>query len=181
VVSKVSFFLGFRRPNLITAQSGWHKLIVTRGGRRTQKNYKKPGPGRMAETTRPLIRATSRAEVDVIGAQLCSCARAIFPWKTLSWSARSFPLIIVDNCPHIHNTASFQIVDYFHGSIYRVIRIWGYRDLARLLGESRWSKKWGDVRRKKLHRSRNSCIVNGRSCGWIVTVNSGLKCAHSWN
>ena len=31
-----------------------------------------------------LVRATSRAEVDVIGTQLCSCARAIFSLTTLS-------------------------------------------------------------------------------------------------
>jgi len=47
-------------------------------GGRLKKSKKKPAragwPRRLA-----LVRATSRAEVDVIGAQLCSYARAIFP------------------------------------------------------------------------------------------------------
>ena len=46
------------------------------GGRlkKSKKNTAPAGwPRRLA-----LVQATSRAEVDVIGAQLCSCARAIF-------------------------------------------------------------------------------------------------------
>jgi len=30
-------------------------------------------------------------------------------------------------------------------------------------------------------KSKNSCQMNGRSCGCIGTVDSGPKCAHSWN
>jgi len=54
-----------------------------------------------------LVRATQRAEVDVIGAQLCSFARAIFSCVTLSWSHCSLPLIIVDNSPNMYNTCFF--------------------------------------------------------------------------
>jgi len=54
-----------------------------------------------------LVRATPRAQVDVIGAQLCSCTRLIFAWLTLSWSDCSSPLIIVDNSPSMHNTGFF--------------------------------------------------------------------------
>jgi len=54
-----------------------------RGGRLTKKFLKNPAragwPRRLA-----LVRATSRAEVDVIGPQLCSCAPAIFPSLALS-------------------------------------------------------------------------------------------------
>ena len=39
---------------------------------------------------------------DVISAQLCSCARAIFPSLALSWSDCSLPLIIVNNCPKFY-------------------------------------------------------------------------------
>ena len=50
---------------------------VTRGGRQTEKSKKNAvragWPRRFA-----LIQATSRAEVDVISAKLCSCDRAIF-------------------------------------------------------------------------------------------------------
>jgi len=45
-------------------------------GARLQLYIKKKGPGRMAETNQA---GTSSEEVDVIGAQLCSHARAIFP------------------------------------------------------------------------------------------------------
>jgi len=88
------------------------------GGRRTKKKKENPAgwPRRLS-----LIRATSRAEVDVIGAQLYSCARAIFPSQTLSWSTRSLPLIIVDNCPHMHNTGFFpncSLLSATNGSIW---------------------------------------------------------------
>jgi len=54
-----------------------------------------------------LVRTTSRAEVDVISAQLCSCNRAIFPSLALSWLDRSVTLIIVDASPNLHNTGFF--------------------------------------------------------------------------
>jgi len=54
-----------------------------------------------------LVRVTLRAEDDVIGAQLCSCTKTIFPWLTLSRSDWSTPLIIVDNSPSMHNTGFF--------------------------------------------------------------------------
>jgi len=38
--------------------------------------------------------------------------------------------------------------------------------------------RWG---KKIARKSRNSCRVNSRSCGCIGTVDSGPKCAHSWN
>ena len=53
------------------------------GGRLTKKSKKKPDRAGWSRHL-ALIRATSRAEVDVIGAQLCSCARAIFPSVALS-------------------------------------------------------------------------------------------------
>jgi len=73
------------------------------GLKKSKKKPARPGwPRRLA-----LVRATPRAEVDVISAQLCSCTRAIFPWLALFWSARSLPLIIVDNSPNMHNTGFF--------------------------------------------------------------------------
>jgi len=55
------------------------------------------GPGRMVEDA---SRWYGPLRVDVIGAQLRSFARAIFPSLTLSLSDRSLPLIIVDNSPN---------------------------------------------------------------------------------
>jgi len=75
------------------------------GGRLTKSEKNLPRAGWLRHF--PLVRATSREEVDVISAQLCSCARAIFSWVTLSWSDGSLPPIIVDNCPNIHNTCFF--------------------------------------------------------------------------
>jgi len=45
--------------------------------------------------------------MDIISAQLCSCAREIFAWVALFWSALSLLLIIVDNSPNMHNTGFF--------------------------------------------------------------------------
>jgi len=85
-----------------------------------KKSKKKPAragwPRRLA-----LVRGTSRAEVDVIGAQLCSCTRAIFSSITLSWSDCSLPLIIVDNSPNLHNTGFFPdcfLLSVTNGSIW---------------------------------------------------------------
>jgi len=39
----------------------------------------------------------------------------------------------------------------------------GYRDLARLLGES-WTKKWGAIRAKQLHRNRETVVQ------WMVGI-----------
>jgi len=41
---------------------------------------------------------------------------------------------------------------------------WGYRDLARLFGESWWSKKWGAIRGKKMHGNREIVVE------WTVGV-----------
>jgi len=89
-------------------------------GGRLKKSKKIPAragwPRRLA-----LVRATSRAEVDVIGAHLCSCARAIFPWVALYWSARSISLIFVDNSPSMHNTDFFPdsyLLSVTNGSIW---------------------------------------------------------------
>ena len=56
-----------------------------------------------------------------------------------------------------------------------------YRDSPRLLGESWWPKNEGPFGEKNAQKSRNSCSINSRSCGCIGTVESGSKCAHSWN
>jgi len=56
-----------------------------------------------------LVRATSRAEVDVISAHL------------LSWSDRPLPLIIVQNSPNMHNTGFFpdcHLLSLTNGSIW---------------------------------------------------------------
>jgi len=72
-------------------------------GKKKEKNKDQDGwPRRLV-----LVRATPRAEVDIISAQLGSCARAIFPCLTLFWSARSLPLMIVDNSPNMHTTGLF--------------------------------------------------------------------------
>ena len=42
-------------------------------------------------------------------------------------------------------------------------------------------KMRGHSEKKNLRKSRNSCLVNGRSCGCIGTVDSRPKCAYSWN
>ena len=60
----------------------------------------------MAETPRA-VAGDSTCRVDVIGAQLCSCARAVFPWVALFWSARSLPLIIVGKSTNMRNTGFF--------------------------------------------------------------------------
>jgi len=45
-----------------------------------------------------------------------------------------------------------------------------------------WQKKLrGHSGKKNAQKSRNSCRMNGRSCGYIGTVDSRPKCAHSWN
>jgi len=36
--------------------------------------------------------------------------------------------------------------------------VWGYRDSARLLGESWWQKNWGAIRGKKLYRNRRIVV-----------------------
>jgi len=74
---------------------GWLKI--------SQKNPARAGWPRLLA----LVRATWRTEVDVIGAQLCSCARTLFTSVTLSWSDFSLPLIFVDNSPNLHNTGLF--------------------------------------------------------------------------
>jgi len=55
----------------------------------------------------------------------------------------------------------------------------GYRDSARLLGESCTKKIEGPSGKTIAQKSRNSCEVNGRSCACIWTVDSGPKCAQS--
>jgi len=67
---------GERRSSLKGQKSAESRVLRGVGGRlkKSKKNPARAGwPRRLA-----LVRATSRAEVDVIGAQLCSCARAIF-------------------------------------------------------------------------------------------------------
>ena len=54
------------------------------------------------------------------------------------------------------------------------------------LGQITWwivmtKKMRGHLGKKVARKSRNSCRVNSRSCGCIGTVDSGPKCAHSWN
>jgi len=65
----------------------------------------RPGPDGRRRLT--LIRATPQAEIDIICAQLCSLARAIFPSLALSWSDCSLSLIFVDNSPNLHNRDFF--------------------------------------------------------------------------
>ena len=60
-----------------------------------------------------LARATPRAEVDVIGAQLCSCARAMFPWLTLCWSDCSLPLIRGYRPQHAHYRVLSRLLPSF--------------------------------------------------------------------
>jgi len=58
----------------------------------------------------------------------------------------------------------------------------GHRDSARLLGESCWQKKLrGHSGKKFARKSRNSWRLNVWGCGCIGTVDSGPKCAQSWN
>jgi len=88
------------------------------GGRKKggKKKDRAARPRRLA-----LVRATPCAKVDVISAQLCSCTRAIFPWVVLFWSARSLPLMIVDNSPNMHNTGFFPdcwLLSVTNGSIW---------------------------------------------------------------
>jgi len=119
------------------------------GGRlkKSKKNTARAGlPRRLA-----LVRATSRAEVDVIGAQLCSCSMAIFPWLALFWSARSHPLTIVDNSPNMHNT------DFFPD--------------CRLLSVSRWvhldtvsRQIFGDIRETQFSCSKNGSRRSSEKC-----------------
>ena len=54
----------------------------------------------------------------------------------------------------------------------------GYRNSARLLGESCWQKKlWGHSGKKFAQKSRNSCTVNGWGCGCRGTVESRRRFA----
>ena len=88
-------------------------------GGRLQKSKKTPWAG--WPRCFALVWATLRAEVDVMGAQLCSCTRAIFSWVTLSWSDGSLPLIIVGNSPNMHNTGFFpdcHLLSLTDGSIW---------------------------------------------------------------
>ena len=77
-----------------------------RGGRQTQKNFKKPGPGRMADTPRAgtgdFACRSWRYRCSIV-----LMARAIFSWVTISWSDRPLPLIIVDNSHNMQNTGFF--------------------------------------------------------------------------
>ena len=57
----------------------------------------------------------------------------------------------------------------------------GYRDSARLLGESCIKKLRSHLGKKIAEKSRNSCQVNGRGCGSIGTVDSVSKCSKSYN
>jgi len=43
------------------------------------------------------------------------------------------------------------------------------------------TKMRGESRKQIARKSRNSCTIYSRSCGCIGTVDSGPKCAHSWN
>jgi len=56
----------------------------------------------------------------------------------------------------------------------------GYRDSARLFGESCWQKNWRVIRGKKLHGNRE-IVVEWWGCGSTRTVDSGLKWDQSWN
>jgi len=119
---------------------------VTRGGRQTEKSKKNAAragwPRRFA-----LIQATSRAEVDVISAKLCSCDRAIFSWRTLSWSDRSFNLTIVDNSPNMHNTCFFVWIPYLarYSEIFRKpnfqVVIWKSAFIWKMLSRRNWKPK----------------------------------------
>jgi len=42
-------------------------------------------------------------------------------------------------------------------------------------------KSRGHSGKQIARKSRNSCRLNGRSCGCIGTVDPGPKCAHSWD
>jgi len=75
--------------------------------KRTKKNQARAGWARRLV----LVRATSLAEVDFIGVQRCYKSPGQSFHHNTTLSARSLPLIILDNCPH--NTASFQIVVFF--------------------------------------------------------------------
>jgi len=75
------------------------------GGRLKNEKKNWPGPDGW-DTSRWYGRLRVHWEVDVISAQFCSCARAIFSRVILSWSDRSIPLIIVDDSPNMHNTGS---------------------------------------------------------------------------
>jgi len=71
-----------------------------------------------------LVRATPRAEVDVVGAQLCSfAASAILPWLAFSCSDGSLSLLSVDNSPNMHNTGFFPdclLLSVTNGSIWKL-------------------------------------------------------------
>jgi len=57
----------------------------------------------------------------------------------------------------------------------------GYRESARLLGESWWRKIEGPFGEKIAQKSRNSWNVNGRGCRCIRTVDLGPISAQFWN
>ena len=73
------------------------------GGPKNLKNSAQAGWPRRLE----LVCSTVRAEVDVIGVQRCQIAWATFPSEALSSSARSLPLIIVNNSPNMRNAGYF--------------------------------------------------------------------------
>jgi len=74
-------------------------------------------PVRLARARWPrhfaLIRATPLAEVDIINAELCSFARAIFPRLAFFKSDRSLPPIIVDNRPNMKTERSRETPEFY--------------------------------------------------------------------
>ena len=95
---------------------------ITRGEKQTftleKKTTRAGWPRRLA-----LVRATPRADDEVVGAQVWSFARTSLLWLALSRSLRSesLPLIIVDNSHNMHSTAFFpdrQLLSATSGSIW---------------------------------------------------------------
>jgi len=99
-----------------------------------------------------LVRVTPLAEVDVISAQLCSFASAIFPWLAFSWSDCSLSLIIVVNSPNMHNTGFFLdclLLSVSNGFIWMLY-------LARYSEILKIPNFWGSKMEDYIHLKKNS-------------------------
>jgi len=150
---------------LLIMSSHW---TVYRGGRPTKKNYKKSGPGFMAETPRAGT-GDFACRIWLYRCSMMLNRLGNLAWVALFWSARSLPLIIVDNCPNMHNTDFFPICYFLSvtdGSIW-IPYLARYSEIFKKPNfqvEVRGKRSPGATAR---HRSRTRVPTNLQSSFWV--------------